>query len=178
MSKKETEATGCKTCFMHGVLYCRESVGPCDYCKKRADVFMEYGKSGDREKPDETVCLDCLMNGRHIHAAHAAKAKLIGAAEGKARASWFFDGNTTTTTYRAVLAGLDDGDPAILDTLPSADLSGEFAEGRTPKTLAEDCGLADAEGEIVEELCNAYEEAFNTAAEQEIERVCHYHLDD
>lgn len=44
---------------------------------------------------------------------------------------------------RRIIAGLDDGDPEILDGLPWADLSGEWADGMTPRRLAEECGWPD-----------------------------------
>lgn len=62
----------CRTCGTYGFLSCRETVGKCDLCGHRADVYMDYSKSGDRENPDETVCLDCMTAGAHIKAAHSA----------------------------------------------------------------------------------------------------------
>lgn len=64
----------CKTCAMHGIMVCRETCDTCDVCKKYGDVFMDYCHSGDREKPDQTICLDCLCTGRH-HITHAHEEK-------------------------------------------------------------------------------------------------------
>lgn len=60
----------CKTCGMYGLLNCRETVGVCDHCGQRADVYMDYSETGDRERPNQTICLDCLDAGVHIEAAH------------------------------------------------------------------------------------------------------------
>lgn len=60
----------CTTCAMHIFLACRETVGTCDACKEHGDVAMDYCESGDREKPDQTLCLDCMID-RHLHLDHA-----------------------------------------------------------------------------------------------------------
>lgn len=99
-----------------------------------------------------------------------ARARELGAAEGKSAASWYFDGNTSDDTYRRVLAGLDDGDPAILDTLPASPLSGEWADGPTPRTLADDLGIAPDDARL-DELCSAYEDAFAEASSDGIEAI-------
>lgn len=103
-----------------------------------------------------------------------SRAAEIGAADGLSAASWFFDGNTSRETFVAILAGIDDGDPAILDTLPAPDLSGEWADSRTPRSLAAACGLTGEHPDvldIVSGLCDEYEQAFNRAADAEIVRV-------
>jgi hypothetical protein len=47
----------------------------------------------------------------------------------KNAASWLFDGNTDAETYRRFRAGLEDGDPEIMDALPTVDWSGQWADG-------------------------------------------------
>ena len=64
----------CPTCAIYGMMSCRETVGTCDLCGKRGDVYMDYSKSGDRENPDETVCLDCMCDGKHLASAHTPEA--------------------------------------------------------------------------------------------------------
>jgi hypothetical protein len=44
----------------------------------------------------------------------------------------------TTTHARAVLAGTDDGDPAVLDSLPTCELSGQLADTPTGAELYAD----------------------------------------
>lgn len=114
------------------------------------------------------------LSDNHYEAALAAAID-IGKDEGMSAASWVFDGNTTDDTYRRVLAGIEEGDPEVLDTLPSADLSGQWADGRTPHTLLEDIAstISDDDTHITAEmllgdvttsaLCDAYEDAFNDA---------------
>ena len=48
----------------------------------------------------------------------ASDAENFGRDAGRAAASWMFDGNTPEDTYRAVLRGIEEGDPAILDAYP------------------------------------------------------------
>ena len=65
-----------------------------------------------------------------------------------------------------ILAGLDDGDPEILDGIPAADLSGQWADGLTPRGLLDWIG-ADPDStraaEAESDLCDAYESAFERA---------------
>lgn len=55
-----------------------------------------------------------------------------GYERGRAAGSWLVDGNTDEGTLRAILAGFDDGDPAILDACPDP-LSGEWAGESIPE---------------------------------------------
>ena len=59
------------------------------------------------------------MQDNHTH--YAAD---IGRSHGTAAARQAFDGNTDDETYRRVLAGIEDGDPEILDAYRVPDLSG------------------------------------------------------
>lgn len=111
-----------------------------------------------------------------------AQARDLGAEHGRAAASWYFDGNTSAETYRAVLQGIEEGDPEIYDTFPSGPLSGEWADSPTPQTLAEQLALstilgADYDPEALDEFCSAYEDGFYEASSAEIERVARYHAD-
>ena len=56
-----------------------------------------------------------------------------------------FDGSMDASTYTRFLVGLDEGEPEALHALPAADLSGEWAEGLTPASLAEACGVPDCD---------------------------------
>lgn len=103
-------------------------------------------------------------------------AREAGEAHGRAAASWYFDGNTTTETYRHTLEGLEAGDPAVLDTFPCAPLSGEWADEPTPATVLEGLGADDDDDERYG-LVDAYEQGFARAAYCEIERVARYQLE-
>jgi hypothetical protein len=71
-------------------------------------------------------------------------------------ASWVFDGNTDTDTYRRVLAGIEDGDPEIMDALPFLDWSGQWADGPdwgqtfgdALECVSEDAARAWADGDL------------------------------
>ncbi len=94
----------------------------------------------------------------------------MGAEYGEAAASWYFDGNTDTATYRAVLQGIEDGDPAVLDTFPAAPLSGEWADAPTPASVLAVLGVSE-DDDAAPEYLDAYEQGFYTASQDEIERV-------
>lgn len=110
------------------------------------------------------------------------KARELGTEHGRNAASWATDGNTDQATYAYLLQGIKDGDPMVLDQLPAPDLSGQWADGYMPRQLFEDATGNDAHAEAtwnqdayqdaLTELCDAYEEAFSQAAEDEIVRVC------
>lgn len=99
----------------------------------------------------------------------------MGAEHGEIAASWYFDGNTTEDTYRAVLQGIEDNDPAILDTFPSAPLSGEWADAPTPATVLDALGVSE-DDDAAPEYLDAYEQSFYSASADEIERVARYQL--
>jgi hypothetical protein len=108
------------------------------------------------------------------------KMRRAGAEHGRAVASWYFDGNTDRATYARTLRGIEEGDPEILDTLPSAPLSGEWADEPTPASVFRDVLEAD-EAEYDErgesdDLLTAYEEAFSTAAADAIEAAARAQL--
>ncbi len=108
------------------------------------------------------------------------RAREMGEDHGRAAASWYFDGNTSTETYRTVLRGIDDGDPMILATFPSAPLSGEWSDSPTPASVLADLGF-DSEDDSedydrVSDILNAYEDGFYTASTDAIERVARYQV--
>jgi hypothetical protein len=91
-----------------------------------------------------------------LAASLASDAEDLGRDVGKAAASWMFDGNTTEDTYRAVLRGIEDGDPAILGAYPSPGLSADG--GYTEADLARDLGL-DGEDQLIPDAATAYLDA-------------------
>lgn len=124
-----------------------------------------------------------MLTDSHYESALAAAIDL-GKSEGQSAASWTFDGNTTEDTYRRILQGIDNGDPEILDELPAADLSGQWADGLTPRGLAEQAADAvdgidasDLMGQTtLDHICDAYEVAFGDAVASEVERIAREHL--
>jgi hypothetical protein len=99
-------------------------------------------------------------------------AAAMGRDDGRARASWYFDGNTSHATYVDVYRGLRDGDPAILDTIPCSPLSGEWADDPTPRSVLDALDV-DEDDEAANEYLDAYEDGFSEAAYQAIEQAAY-----
>ena len=102
-----------------------------------------------------------------------AEAVSLGRDAGKAAASWMFDGNTPEDAYRAVLRGIDDGDPAILDAHPAPGLSADG--GYSGADLARDLGL-DGEDQLPPGAVTAYLAAADQTFWDETERIAREHL--
>jgi hypothetical protein len=128
-----------------------------------------------------------------------AYATATGAQDGRSAAGWYaqdtYGGRVTRGAREAataVLRGIADGDPAVLDGLPAPDLSGEWADTLTGPALVADAlaaaGLtridvpaADLTGDPdatiaaaadwFTDVCDAYESAFSDAVTAEIERT-------
>lgn len=70
-------------------------------------------------------------------------AEKAGWETGQAAGSWVFDGNSTADEARAMLNGIEEGDPQIMDLCPNP-LSGEWAGESIPEMSAQfDIDLAD-----------------------------------
>jgi len=112
-------------------------------------------------------------------ASRKQRAAKIGREHGYNAATWVFDGNTTAHTYRATLAGIEDGDPLIMDQL--GDRVPTLDPGRreyTGRDLARDLSLdrdalTDAERD---EIDTAYLDAASGAFWDEVERAARYQL--
>ena len=92
---------------------------------------------------------------------------------GKAAASSVFDGNTTTDTYQAMLAGIENGDPEILDSVTTPSLSGEY----DVDALMADIGWVPHDGtDMREELAAQYADEVEDAFWHEVERTARYQL--
>jgi len=121
---------------------------------------------------------------RVLDTLHAA-----GTAAGVAAADWWAQDTVggrasgdTAATARTVLAGLDDGDPLILDTLPGFDLSGHDAP--TEAELYTDAAVADAPGwDLLDararaEAIDAFHDGYHTAVTDRIAEHCRTALPD
>ena len=117
-----------------------------------------------------------------VHDRAIAIATDLGRDAGLAAASWTFDGNTGENVYRRILQGLEDGDPAVFDDLPSADLSGQWADEPTARSIAESVAnelgvdVGTMSHDNVDRIADAYCDAFNDAAASEVERMAREHL--
>lgn len=105
------------------------------------------------------------------------RAGALGAEHGRARAGWVFDGNTSSATYAHAVKLDEAGDPAWHDYYGApAPLSGEYADDMTPRALAVELDL-DPDSDL-DDVCTAYEDAYQDAHDSEVMRVAHYHNDD
>jgi hypothetical protein len=95
-------------------------------------------------------------------------ARAAGAEHGRAAASWYFNGNTSVETFSRVLRGIDEGDPAVLDTFPASPLSGEWADDPTPASVLESLEL-EPDDPRADEAIDNYEDAFYEAVHHAIE---------
>ena len=105
----------------------------------------------------------------------------VGRELGTAAATWYEVSGEEQA--RAVLAGILDGDPEVLDTIPHLDLSGQWADGPTPKAILEqvydEAGVEfpDNEGaygpndDVANELIDEVEGAYYEATEFEVVRA-------
>ena len=105
-----------------------------------------------------------------------------GAQDGRNAAEWWLQdtigGRVRPRVDRmaagAILRGLADGDPAVLDILPYADLSGEWADTLTGPQLVAAALDAGEGGDYMgwySDVCDAYEAAFSEAVEAEVSRA-------
>jgi len=134
---------------------------------------------------------DCLLSwyalesaGRYVadtreerEEAERERIEIRGYTDGKAAGSWVTDGNTRIETYSVLLAGIEDGDPMVLDTLPAPSLGGEWADSPTWTQVLEDEDCEeDDEGRP--DLLTVYEAAFSDGVTEEVTRACRYQLDE
>lgn len=83
------------------------------------------------------------------------------------------DGRAAIESWWSNLAARCD-DPGVLDEIPEPDLSGQWADSLTPRTLARACGVSDeafADPDLdlhIDRICAAYEEGFRRAVERDI----------
>ena len=95
-----------------------------------------------------------------------------GTVDGKAAASWVFEGNTSIEQYKEYLRGVEEGDPEILDKYPAPNpLSGEWAGGLTAESLAYQFVGETYDYVLVDEIASTYEVAFENAYYDELERI-------
>jgi hypothetical protein len=138
-------------------------------------TFEDQDVSGERDR--DIAGVERLPDAPAPLEAELKEARELGKNEAAAAATWTVDGNTPRETVRALLAGIEDGDPGILDRFEAPNLSGEMADARTPAALARELGLDgdDLEGEAFDAVCEAYEagvdEAFLPAVEAELRRA-------
>lgn len=120
-------------------------------------------------------CAACPQCGdKHSVACHDSRgvdivheAETLGREAGEAAATWVvFD-----SLYHAenTITMLQDGDPRVYDEWRTPNLSGEFADSPTPRTLAEELGFP-ADDEAIDDICTAWEEAASETFWRAVER--------
>ena len=107
-------------------------------------------------------------------------ARRDGKAAGIGAAGWALDFGRMTSaqereTAERILRGIDDCDPAILDGFNVPNLSGEYADDPTPRSLAEDYGVADDDSRaewLIDELSTAWENAASESFWRKLAEDC------
>jgi hypothetical protein len=177
-----------------GEVYWEGPTVACDDCGQ--PIASAYGDP-DEPEPDEPAPDPATVRAAEDERV-LAPARERGKSDGEAAASWVGDGNTDPVTWARLLAGMRDGDPAILDSLPAPDLSGQWAGSLTGPELVRDCiasaGLRHCDGsddpdpfghapgacnvcdwwDATGTVCDAYEDAFSLAVADEVERRAAY----
>ncbi len=86
-----------------------------------------------------------------------------GVSMGESAAAWLLDGNSTREEAQALLDGINDGDPLVLDALPTLTL-GEWAGDPTIEEIIDEvCGLdvSNISAEEIQDLFSAYNDGFS-----------------
>jgi len=94
-----------------------------------------------------------------------------GIRDGENAASWLIDGNTPDTAVRLLdlVKGMDDGDPEVLDSLPTPRLGGEWADEPTWEDICMEEINRYEDGE--DDLYAIYTEAFHDGVESQIRKM-------
>lgn len=131
------------------------------------DVFKVYSCAGSNGRGSMTELGSVWLTDRGVTftptevadpiTQGASRYFLDGLAAGRAAGSWVVDGNTTREAAVRMLWDYADGDPVVMDLCPSP-LSGEWADGPTPQSLAAEYGVDDADE--LADVCDEYERGF------------------
>lgn len=150
-------------------------------------AVFELGPDGKRTSDDPVSTGNFHSETAFVQRARwTAAARELGCEHARNAASWVTDGNESDDSRRHKLYLIESGDGEDLDEwLPARpNLSGEWADNPTPRSLFEDLtGLdahaeatwnADAYNALVDELSDAYEsgvdETFSEACETELRK--------
>jgi hypothetical protein len=96
----------------------------------------------------------------------------IAQTHGKAAASWVVDGSTSAVSARGLVKGIEDGDPAMLDSIREPGLSGEYAGDYTEDQLMTDAGWVPHDGtDLRDDLASQYNQEVSAAFWHEVERL-------
>lgn len=119
---------------------------------------------------DAEICDRCCRPREHHESELSDRAAELGAEQGTAAGSWVVDGNSSTDTLRAIIRASDEGEFwHEVGGYVVAPLSGEFADGWTPRDLAAALET-DEDADELNDLCTAFEDGFYAAFEDEAVR--------
>lgn len=96
------------------------------------------------------------------------QAEAEGYDHGKAAGSWVLDGNSDPDGARRILRGIEEGDPAILDHLPSAPLSGEWADSLLPRDVLAWYELTE-DNDAADHVLSAFEDGYDRGVLEQVE---------
>lgn len=133
---------------------------------------VDYWSCGDFAKNDASVeDVEQSMAGHLLDLDDVLeRADVEGYEHGVAAGSWLVDGNTTPETARRLLAGVEDGDPMVMDALPSCPLSGEWADDLRPRDVLAMFEL-DEEHEAASDVLDAFEVGYQRGVQNEAVRA-------
>ena len=98
-----------------------------------------------------------------------ADAEQEGYDHGKSAGSWLLNGNSTTNDARRLLQGIEDGDPEIMDELPAAPLSGEWADSLLPRDVLGWYEIND-DDDVADDVLSAFELGYSRGVMDEVIR--------
>jgi hypothetical protein len=108
--------------------------------------------------------------GAEIVDSRARRLEDLGRKMGESAGSWVVDGNTTAEQARAILRGLRDVDPVVMDLMPSP-LSGEYAGNPVSNDVLAEVD-ANEDDPAAAELLDAFEVGYQRGWEAEVSRSC------
>lgn len=134
----------------------------CASCRKAMDrEFWNLILDNDLER--EAMTID--GEAHEVTAAYE-----LGNEHGRAAATWLLDGNSTRRQAEALLRGLLEGDPMVIDTLPSQPLSGEWAGAATARDILAELGEEDTDPDVQWDILREYEDGYSDGVQQGAEK--------
>jgi hypothetical protein len=157
-----------------------QEIGPCLRCGVTPD-----GAADDSFWTGDLAQVNCQLNADgNPYAQYTPESRVWAKAQehGKAAASWVFGPEFSEGGYQRILAGLREGDPAVLDSLspdsPRLVTDGGSEEGYTESALLHDAGWVPHDGtDLQDELISQYQLESRAAFEHEVERLARDHVD-
>lgn len=98
------------------------------------------------------------------------RAEQYGYRAGVAAGSWVIDGNTSVPEARYLLAGIEEGDPVVIESLPSSPLSGEWAGSLLPADILAEYGIRENDP-AADDVLSAFEDGYSRGVTDEVIRA-------